>query len=138
MASDPRFPASFNIKEKDACDVGLFPVDLGPHWRNRAASERTRKETERRRRARLDQHSGLAGDLGNVITSALSSWADRFSKGASTVSDQSAVLGKDAARLGTMALDQIGEESRQRPLVAVAVALGVGILLGVAVRKASG
>src|SRR5690349_5260179 len=57
MASDPRFPASFNIKEKDACDVGLFPVDLGPHWRNRAASERTRKETERRRRARLDQHS---------------------------------------------------------------------------------
>jgi ElaB/YqjD/DUF883 family membrane-anchored ribosome-binding protein len=75
----------------------------------------------------------LAGELGDVIASALSSWADRLRQGASTVGDQSAALNKDAARLGTMAIDRIGEESRQRPLVAVAVALGVGILIGMAV-----
>ncbi len=79
----------------------------------------------------------IVGDLGNVIASALSNWAERFRQGASTVGDQSAALGKDAARLGTMAIDRIGEESRQRPLIAVAVALGVGILLGIALRKSS-
>ena len=79
----------------------------------------------------------IVGDLGDVIASALSNWGDRFRQGASTVGDQSAALGKDAARLGTMAIDRIGEESRQRPLIAVAVALGVGILLGIALRKSS-
>jgi hypothetical protein len=79
----------------------------------------------------------IVGDLGEVIASALSSWADRFRQGATTVGDQSAALSKDAARLGTMAIDRIGEESRQRPLVAVAVAFGVGILVGMAVRASS-
>jgi hypothetical protein len=64
----------------------------------------------------------IVGDLGDVIASALSTWTDRFRQGAGTVGDQSAALGKDAARLGTMAIDRIGDESRQRPLVAVAVA----------------
>ena len=36
-----------------------------------------------------------------------------------------------------MAIDRIGDESRQRPLVALAVALGVGILVGMAVRTSS-
>jgi ElaB/YqjD/DUF883 family membrane-anchored ribosome-binding protein len=75
----------------------------------------------------------IAGDLGDVIASALSGWAERFRQRASKVGDQSAALCKDAARFGTMAIDQIGEQSRQRPLVAVAVALGVGILIGWAV-----
>ena len=69
--------------------------------------------------------------------SALSGWVDRFRHGASTVGDQSAALGKDAAKIGTTAIDRIEEESRQRPLVALAVALGVGILIGMAIRVSS-
>jgi ElaB/YqjD/DUF883 family membrane-anchored ribosome-binding protein len=79
----------------------------------------------------------IVGDLSDVIASALSTWADRFRQGAGTVGDQSAALGKDAARLGTMAIDRIGDESRQRPLVAVAVALAAGLLIGMAVRTSS-
>jgi ElaB/YqjD/DUF883 family membrane-anchored ribosome-binding protein len=37
---------------------------------------------------------------------------------------------KDAARYGTTALSQISKETEQRPLIAIAVALGVGILIG--------
>jgi ElaB/YqjD/DUF883 family membrane-anchored ribosome-binding protein len=79
----------------------------------------------------------IVGDLSDVIASALSTWADRFRQGAGTVGDQSAALGKDAARLGTIALDRIGDESRRRPLVAVAVALAAGFLIGMAVRTSS-
>jgi hypothetical protein len=39
-----------------------------------------------------------ADGLSEAIASALSSWADRFRQGASSLSDQSAAFGKDAAR----------------------------------------
>jgi ElaB/YqjD/DUF883 family membrane-anchored ribosome-binding protein len=73
-----------------------------------------------------------AENLGDVIGSALSVWADRFREGASTVGDQSAALGKDVARLGTEALNRIADETERRPLFALAVAFGVGILIGMA------
>jgi hypothetical protein len=89
-------------------------------------------------RARASTNSrDIVGDLSEVIASALSTWADRFRQGADTVGDQSAALGKDAARLGTTVLDRIGDETRQRPLIAVAVALGVGVLVGMALRASS-
>jgi ElaB/YqjD/DUF883 family membrane-anchored ribosome-binding protein len=70
--------------------------------------------------------------LGEVVASALSSWADRFRQGSSSLGEHSAAVGKDAARYGTAALGQISKETEQRPLIAVAVALGVGILIGIA------
>ena len=72
---------------------------------------------------------------GEVVASALSSWADRFRQGANSLGDQSSAFGKDAARYGTAALAQISKETEQRPLFAVAVALGVGILIGIAARR---
>jgi uncharacterized protein YjbJ (UPF0337 family) len=71
-----------------------------------------------------------ADGLGEAVASALSSWADRFRQGTNSLSEQSAAFGKDATRYGTAALSQISKETEQRPLIAIAVALGVGILIG--------
>ena len=49
----------------------------------------------------------------------------------------STIFGKDAVRYGTAALSQISKETEQRPLIAIAVALGVGILIGMATRNRS-
>jgi ElaB/YqjD/DUF883 family membrane-anchored ribosome-binding protein len=73
-----------------------------------------------------------ADSLGDALSSGLLGWSERFRQGASTLGDQSAALGKDAARYGAAALSQISKETEQRPLIAIAVALGVGILIGMA------
>ena len=73
-----------------------------------------------------------ADSLGEVLSSALLGWPDRFRQGAGSLGDQSAAFGKDAARYGAAALGQISKETERRPLVAIAVALGVGILIGMA------
>jgi ElaB/YqjD/DUF883 family membrane-anchored ribosome-binding protein len=73
-----------------------------------------------------------ADSLGEALSSALLGWSERFRQGAGSLGDQSAAFGKDAARYGAAALNQISRETEQRPLVAVAVALGVGILIGMA------
>jgi hypothetical protein len=76
-----------------------------------------------------------AENLGDAVASALSGWSDRFRQGASTVSDQSAALGRDAANLGTVAVNRIADETGRRPLFALAVAVGVGFLIGMTVRN---
>jgi ElaB/YqjD/DUF883 family membrane-anchored ribosome-binding protein len=73
-----------------------------------------------------------ADGLGEAVASALSGWADRFRQGTNLLGEQSAAFGKDAARYGSAALGQISKETEQRPLIAIAVALGVGILIGMA------
>jgi ElaB/YqjD/DUF883 family membrane-anchored ribosome-binding protein len=83
------------------------------------------------RRASSDARDTADG-LGEAVASALSSWADRFRNGTSSLGEQSAAYGKDAARYTTAALDQIAKETERRPLIAIAIALGVGILIGIA------
>jgi hypothetical protein len=77
-------------------------------------------------RASTTNGRDIVGDLSEVIASALSGWANRFRHGASTVRDQSASVGEDAARLGTMAIDRIVDESRERPLVGGCGRIGRG------------
>jgi ElaB/YqjD/DUF883 family membrane-anchored ribosome-binding protein len=99
---------------------------------------RTLENTIEKLGGRASSHTReTAGGLADALASVLSNWAPRFRDGANTLGDQSAVLGKDAARYGTAALDRISEETEQRPLIAVAVALGVGILIGMATRSRS-
>ena len=76
-----------------------------------------------------------AGGLSEAVASALSNWADRFSEGTNSLGDRSAAFGKNAARYGTAALDRVSSETEQRPLMAVAVALGVGVLIGMAMHR---
>lgn len=75
-----------------------------------------------------------AESLGDAIASRLGGWADRFRDGASVVGDRSATVGKEAAKLGSDALQRVSEETEQRPLLMLAVAAGIGFLLGAASR----
>jgi ElaB/YqjD/DUF883 family membrane-anchored ribosome-binding protein len=80
-----------------------------------------------------------AEGLGDAIAAALSGWGDRFRQSAVSLGDQSARVGKDlrkdAAKLGTHALSRVSEETGQHPLFALAVAVGFGVLIGVASRS---
>jgi hypothetical protein len=76
-----------------------------------------------------------AENLGDAIASALSGWGDRFRRGTSTVGEQSAALGKDAAKLRAITLNRITDQTGRRPLFALVVAVGVGILIGIAMRN---
>jgi ElaB/YqjD/DUF883 family membrane-anchored ribosome-binding protein len=76
-----------------------------------------------------------ADGLSDAVASALSNWADRFRHGTNSLGEQSADFGKDAARNATAALNQISKEAQERPLVAIAVALGVGFLIGMVTRS---
>ena len=53
--------------------------------------------------------------------------------------DEAAGLGNEAvktgARIGNDALERIATQARYRPLATLAVAIGVGILIGIAVRR---
>jgi hypothetical protein len=84
-----------------------------------------------------------ASVVGNQITDAigpiLSEIVDRFLRGKSSALDDAASLGNQAvssgARLGKDALQRITTETKHRPLIILAVALGVGVLIGIAGRR---
>jgi len=63
------------------------------------------------------------------FVSTLSSLADQFR--GSPYGDEAMKFGNEAARLGGDALRRLSNEVEHRPLVTLAVALGVGILVGV-------
>ena len=97
--------------------------------------ERRLQALENRLNSTSTNARDTAENLGDAIGSALTGWADRFRQGANTVGDQSAALGRDAAKLGTVAVNRIADETGRRPLFALAVAVGVGILIGMAARN---
>ena len=78
-----------------------------------------------------------ADGFGDAIASALLGWSDRFRQSAASLGDQSAAMGaamgKDATKLGGVALRRVSEETEAHPLFAVAV--GVGVLIGMASRN---
>jgi len=62
-----------------------------------------------------------------------------FRQSASALGSQSASLGEDlcedTAKLGSAALRRLSDETGHRPLVALAVAVGVGVFIGLVSRK---
>jgi hypothetical protein len=87
--------------------------------------------------------SASASSAGNQIAEAmwpiLNDLVDRFGGSQRATVDAAASLGNEAvkisARAGNDALDRIATQAKTRPLAAFAAAIGVGILIGVAVRR---
>ncbi len=87
--------------------------------------------------------SASASTAGNQIAEAiwpiLNDLVDRFGRGQRAAVDEAASLGNEAvkisARAGNEALGRIATQAKSRPFAAFAVAICVGILIGVAVRR---
>jgi uncharacterized protein YukE len=118
---------------------------LGQSGYSRAMSANV-GEIERRLRSveqRLERGGGRASastmqtadHVGETIASALSGIADRFRGGANSMSDEAAKFGSEAAKLGNHVLHRLSKEVEHRPIVTLAVAVGVGILVGLARRR---
>jgi ElaB/YqjD/DUF883 family membrane-anchored ribosome-binding protein len=89
---------------------------------------------------RASAKASMAGDqIADAVGPILSDLVDRFRRGQRAAADGAATLGDAAMRTGTRmgsdALERIASQAKQRPLLTVAVAIGVGILIGVAGRR---
>jgi ElaB/YqjD/DUF883 family membrane-anchored ribosome-binding protein len=99
------------------------------------------KELERIGRIAGRQTSAAAAtaseQVGDAISTILSEMLDRFRKGGQAAGDQAGRLGNQAldlsAKYGSDALQRVAGQAEDRPLMTVAVALGIGILIGAAV-----
>jgi ElaB/YqjD/DUF883 family membrane-anchored ribosome-binding protein len=101
---------------------------------------RALEKTLERLGGRASASAGQAADrLGEAVASALSTIADRFRNGAGSIGDEAAKLGNrlggEATKLGDVALRRLSHQVEHRPLVTLAVAVGVGILVGMATHR---
>jgi ElaB/YqjD/DUF883 family membrane-anchored ribosome-binding protein len=98
------------------------------------------KELERIGRIAGRQTSDVAAkasdQVGDAISTILSDMVDRFRRGGEVAGDQAGRLRSQALDLGAKyggdALQRVASETEQRPLFAIGVALGIGVLIGVA------
>jgi ElaB/YqjD/DUF883 family membrane-anchored ribosome-binding protein len=126
-------------------------ADIGEIDRRLRALEKTLT----RAGGRASASAGEAADrLGETVANALSTIADRFRNGAGSLGDEAAKFGGEAAKLGAKygvkygneafrlgtrygndAMHRLADEVERRPLVTLAVAVGVGILVGLASHR---
>jgi ElaB/YqjD/DUF883 family membrane-anchored ribosome-binding protein len=80
-----------------------------------------------------------ANQLLDAISPILGDLADRFRRSQRFAADEAASLGNEAVRLGARAgndaLDRIADQAKQRPLFTLAVAIGIGVLIGFVSRR---
>jgi len=80
-----------------------------------------------------------ADQIGESVAAAFGNIADRLRGSAASASDQAVKIGgqaaKEAAKLGNDALRRLSQEVEHRPLVTLAVAVGVGVLVGLASHR---
>ena len=83
--------------------------------------------------------SAAGNQVAETVWPILNDIIDRFGRGQRAAVDEAASFGNEAvkfsARVGSDALGRIATQAKTRPLGAFAVAIGVGILIGVAVRR---
>jgi hypothetical protein len=89
---------------------------------------------------RTSASASVAGNqIAEAVAPILNEIVNRFSRGRRWTADEAASFGNEAmksgARIGNNVLDQLATQTKQRPLVILAVAVGVGILIGAASRR---
>jgi hypothetical protein len=97
---------------------------------------RTLERSVERAGGRASASASQAADrVADVMAAALSDMADRFRGGAGAVGEEAARFGDEAAKLGNDVLRRLSDEAKRRPLVILAAAAGIGILVGIALRR---
>jgi ElaB/YqjD/DUF883 family membrane-anchored ribosome-binding protein len=104
------------------------------------------KELEKIGRIAGDRTSAAAAtasdQVGDAISTILNEMVERFRQGRQAAGDQAGRLSDQAlnlgAKYGSDALQRAASEVEERPLVTVAIALGIGILIGAAVLSSTG
>jgi ElaB/YqjD/DUF883 family membrane-anchored ribosome-binding protein len=86
---------------------------------------------------RASANVSAAGDhIGDAIAAAVTEIVDRFRSGRRLAGDEAMRFGHEAAKFGTKVgndtLQRVASEVEHRPLVTLAVAIGVGVLIGMA------
>lgn len=80
----------------------------------------------------------VGNQIADTLTPILNDLADRFRQGQRVALSQAASAKREAvkasAKAGNEALERVAQQTRQQPILTVAVALGVGILIGAASR----
>jgi hypothetical protein len=83
--------------------------------------------------------STAANQLIDTISPILGDLADRFRRGQRIATDEAASFSDQAvkfgARAGSDALDRLSDQAKNRPLITLAVAVGIGVLIGFASRR---
>jgi ElaB/YqjD/DUF883 family membrane-anchored ribosome-binding protein len=83
--------------------------------------------------------SSAGGQIAAALGPILNEVVERFSRGQRVAVDHAASFSDEAvnvgARFGNDALEQIAKQAKQRPMATLAVAIGVGLLIGFAVRR---
>src|SRR4029077_18030912 len=83
--------------------------------------------------------SAAGGQIVEAIWPILSEIGDSLRRGQRVALDEAASVSNEAvklgARMGNDALGQIADQARRRPLFTLAVAIGVGVLIGAVVRR---
>jgi ElaB/YqjD/DUF883 family membrane-anchored ribosome-binding protein len=93
------------------------------------------------RKAGRGASAGMAAgeQIGDTLAPILSDIADRLRSSGRYAGDEAARFGNEAvkigARVGNDALRRLAVEVEHRPLVTLAVAIGVGMLIGMAGRR---
>lgn len=79
--------------------------------------------------------------IADALRPVLQDIEDRLRAGQRRAVDRATSLANEALRTGSEAgrytLDRVGEQTEEHPFAAIAVALGVGFLIGIAVYRAS-
>jgi hypothetical protein len=84
--------------------------------------------------------ASAAGDqIADTLWPILGEIGDRFRRGRRVAADEASSFGNEAlrfgARAGNDALGRIAGQAKQRPLITIAVAIGIGVLIGFAGRR---